>query len=107
MTAEVRYLILPSSSHLSNSTGILLESFNVISERLERCLPPTQDKLFPAEAVFPLTPPLSDDSDVSDGCRYKGKTYVKTMHAGGAADRLKKSSRNRPRIQHHRAYSKC
>jgi dehydrodolichyl diphosphate syntase complex subunit NUS1 len=84
--------------------GILLESFNVISERLEKCLPPTQDQPFLAEAVFPLTPPLSDDSDVSDGCRYKGKSSIKTIHAGGTADRLRKLGRNRPRIQHHRTH---
>jgi len=84
--------------------GILLESFDVISERLEKCLPPTQDQPFPAEAVFPLTPPLSDDSDVPDGCRYKGKLSIKTIHAGGTANRLRKSGRNRPRIQRHRTH---
>ena len=105
MTAAVRCFILTSSSHLSNYTGILLESFNVISERLEKCLPPTQDQPFLAEAVFPLTPPLSDDPDVPDGCRYKGKSSIKTIHAGGTADRLRKSGRYRPRIQHHRESS--
>jgi hypothetical protein len=98
---------MTSSSHLSNDTGILLESFDRINERLEKSLPPTQDQLFPAEAVFPLTPPVSDDSDVSYGSHYKGKSSIKTIHAGGTADRLRKSNRIRPRIQRHREFSKC
>ena len=106
MTARVRCLIVTSSSQLSNSTGILFESFDRISGRLEKSLPPTQDQPFPVEAVFPLTPPLSDDSDVPDGCHYKGKSSIKTIHAGSTADRLRKSSRIRPRIQRHREFSK-
>jgi hypothetical protein len=105
MTARVRCLILTSSSHLSNNIGVLFESFDRISERLEKSLPPSQDQLFPAEAVFPLTPPLSDDSDVPDGCHYKGRSSIKTIHAGGTADRLRKSSRIRPRIQRHREFN--
>lgn len=107
MTARVRSPVVTSSSHLNNDAGILLESFDRINERLEKSLPPTQDQLFPAEAVFPLTPPLSDDSDVSYGSHYKGKSSVKTIHAGGTADRLRKSNRIRPRIQRHREFSKC
>lgn len=106
MTAKVRCLIVTSSSHLSNNTGVLLESFGRINERLEKSLPPTQDR-FPVEAVFPLTPPLSDDSDVPGGCHYKGKPSIKTIHAGGTVDRLRKSNRIRPRIQRHREFSKC
>ncbi len=104
MTARVRCLILRSSSHLSYNIGVLFESFDRISERLEKSLPPPQDKLCPAEAVFPLTPPLSDDSDVPDGCHYKGRSSIKTIHAGGT-DRLRKSSRIRPRIQRHREFN--
>jgi hypothetical protein len=107
MTGRVRFLILTSYNLLSNYIGILLQSFDEISERLDKCLPPSKDQLFPAEAVFPLTPPLSDDPDVPDGCRYKGKSYIKTIHAGGTADRLRKSNRNRPRIQHHRGFIRC
>jgi hypothetical protein len=107
MTATVRFLIVMSFSHLSNNTGILLESFDQISERLEKTLPPIQDQLFPAEAVFPLTPPLSDDSDVPDGCNYKGKPSIRTIHAGGTADRLRKLNRIRSRIQRHRGFSRC
>jgi hypothetical protein len=107
MTARVRFLIVTSSSHLSNNTGILLESFDRINERLEKSLPPTQDQHFLAEAVFPLTPPLSDDPDVPGGCRYKGKSSIKTIHASGTADRLRKSNRIRPRIQRHRGFSRC
>src|SRR6266849_9580094 len=107
MTAEVRCLIVTSSGHLSNNTGILLESFDGINERLEKSLPPTQGQLFPAEAVFPLTPPLSDDSDVPCGCHYKGKTSIKTIHAGGSADRLRKSNRIRHRIHRHRGFNRC
>ena len=107
MTARVRCLFVASSSHLSNHTGILLESFDRINEHLEKSLPPTQDQLLLAEAVFPLTPPLSDDSDVPDGCHYKGKSSIKTIHAGDTAARLRKSSHMRPRIQRHRGFSKC
>lgn len=82
--------------------GILLESLDQINERLEKFLPPTQDQLFPSEAIFPLTPPLSDDSDAPGGCHYKGKSSIKTIHAGGMADKPRKSSRIRPRIQRHR-----
>jgi len=85
--------------------GILVEAFDVAGERLETCLPPTQDKCRGslAEAVFPLTPPLSDDSDVSDDFHYKGKSYIKTICAGDT-DRLRKWSRNRPRIQRHQTH---
>jgi len=106
MTARVRCLIVTSSSQLSNNTGILFESFDRISGRLEKSLPLIQDQPFPVEAVFPLTPPLSDDSDVPDGCHYKGKSSIKTIHAGSTADGLRKSSRIRPRIQRHREFSK-
>src|SRR6267154_2133924 len=106
MTVKVRCLIVTSPSHLSNNTGILLESFDQINERLEKSLPPTQGQLFPADAIFPLTPPLSDDSDVPGGCHYKGKSSIKTIHAGGTADRLRKSNRIRPRIQRHRGFSR-
>ncbi|KAI0307996.1 hypothetical protein B0F90DRAFT_1679165 [Multifurca ochricompacta] len=83
--------------------GILLEAFDANRERLERCLPTTHDQLSP-EAVFPLTPPMSDDSDVSDGCHYKGKTYIKTICTGDAAEKRKKWSRNRSGIQRHRTH---
>ncbi|KAH9081893.1 hypothetical protein EDB83DRAFT_2335423 [Lactarius deliciosus] len=82
--------------------GILLSAFDDIGERLEKCLPPTQDQFSQAEAVFPLTPPLSDDSDVSDGRYFKGKTYVKTICSGDATERRKKRGRNRAAIQRHR-----
>jgi len=81
--------------------GILIERFDVVHERLESCLPPTPDKHSLADAVFPLTPPLSDDSDVSDDCYFKGKSCIKTICAGDTTDRLRKWGRNRPRIQRH------
>ncbi|KAN0134910.1 hypothetical protein V8E53_007284 [Lactarius tabidus] len=82
--------------------GILLNEFDVVEERLEKCLPPTQDQFSQAEAVFPLTPPLSDDSDVSDGSYFEGRTYVKTVCSGDTTERRRKRSRNRPAIQRHR-----
>jgi len=81
--------------------GILIEAFDVVNERLEACLPPTRSLV---EPVFPLTPPLSDDSDVSDDGHCKGISCVKTICAGETADRLRKWSRNRPRIQRHQTY---
>jgi len=82
--------------------GILLNAFDVAEERLEKCLPPTQDQFSQAEAVFPLTPPLSDDSDVSDGSNIKGRTYPKTIRSGDTTERRRKRSGNRPAIQRHR-----
>lgn len=82
--------------------GILLNAFDVVGERLEKCLPPTQDQFPQAEAVFPLTPPLSDDSDVSDGRYFKGKTYIKTICSGDTTERRRKRGRNRSAIQRRR-----
>jgi dehydrodolichyl diphosphate syntase complex subunit NUS1 len=84
--------------------GILLNAFDAVEERLEKCLPPIQDQFSQAEAVFPLTPPLSDDSDVSDGRYFKGKTYIKTICSGDTTERRRKRGRNRPAIQRHRMY---
>ncbi|KAI0304694.1 hypothetical protein BC826DRAFT_977768 [Russula brevipes] len=84
--------------------GILLEAFDVIGERLENYLPPTQVHPSLAEAVFPLTPPLSDDSDVPDECHYKGKSCIKTIRAGDVADKRRKWSRGRAGILRHRTH---
>ena len=82
-------------------TGILLEAFDAVSEQLEKYLPPTQDQLsLEEEAVFPLTPPQSDDSDASDGSHYKGKVFVKTLSTGDTTDKRRKWSRSG--IQRHR-----
>jgi dehydrodolichyl diphosphate syntase complex subunit NUS1 len=93
------------SSLLNNCAGILIEASDVVNERLESCLPLTPDKHSLADAVFPLTPPLSDDSDVSDDCYFKGKSCIKTICAGDTTDRLRKWGRNRPRIQRHCGFS--
>ena len=88
------------------TVGILFNAFDSVEERLEKCLPPTQDQFSQAEAVFPLTPPLSDDSDVSDGSYFKGRTYVKTICSGDTTEKRSKRSRNRPAIQRHREFNK-
>ena len=75
-------------------TGILLESFDVVSEHLEKSLPPAQDQLSLEEVVFPPTPPLSDDSDVSVGLQYKGKVFVRTLCTGDTPDKRRKLSRS-------------
>jgi len=82
--------------------GILLNAFDVVEERLEKYLPPMRDQFSQAEAVFPLTPPLSDDSDASDGSYFKSRTYIKTIDSGDTIERRRKRSRNRPAIQRHR-----
>jgi hypothetical protein len=80
--------------------GILLEAFDAVSEQLEKYLPPAQGQLSLEEAVFPLTPPQSDDSDASDESHYKGKVFVKTLCTGDTTDKRRKWSRSG--IQRHR-----
>lgn len=89
-----------------DSVGILLNAFDTVEERLEKYLPPIQDQFSRAEPVFPLTPPLSDDSDVSDGRSFKGKTYTRTICSGDTTERRRKQGRSRPAIQRHREFNK-
>ena len=99
-------MVLTQLSRLIMTVGILFNAFDSVEERLEKCLPPTQDQFSQAEAVFPLTPPLSDDSDASDGSYFKGRTYVKTICSGDTTEKRSKRSRNRPAIQRHREFNK-
>ncbi|KAI0274840.1 hypothetical protein BC834DRAFT_849840 [Gloeopeniophorella convolvens] len=82
--------------------GILLGAPETIRERLDKCLPPPEDELSLAEAVFPLTPPLSDDSDVSDGHPYNGKLHLKTIRSDNLTERRRKLGRVKSGIQRHR-----
>ncbi|KAH9968774.1 hypothetical protein BC827DRAFT_280646 [Russula dissimulans] len=74
--------------------GILLEAPQLVSERLEKCLPPAQDRLY-------LTRRHSDGSGVSNGGHHEETSCIKTICVGDTTDKLRKRNRGRPRIQYH------
>jgi len=75
----------------------LLEAPELVSERLEKCLPPIQDQLN-------FTRRHSDGSGVSNGGHHEETSFIKTIGMEDMADKLRKRNRSSPRIQHHREF---